>query len=74
MALIGWYLVEAQNLQNPESGEPASLFVGVIMKLSNFGGILEEDCQILGAPCQPACQSLEGKSDLSSGDLWSLGT
>ena len=34
----------------------SSLFVGVIMKLSNFGSSLS-DCQILGAPCQQwGCQ------------------
>ena len=33
----------------------SSLFVGVIMKLSNFGSSLS-DCQILGAPCQWDCQ------------------
>ena len=33
----------------------SSLFVGVIMKLSNFVSFLS-DCQILGAPCQCGCQ------------------
>ena len=32
-----------------------SLFVGVIMKLSNFGSSLS-GCQILGVPCQCCCQ------------------
>ena len=34
-----------------KAGRLCSLFVGVIMKLSNFGSSLS-DCQILGAPCQ----------------------